>query len=51
MKCRMGFKISFDLLQNSKRKWKEKQRKGNKGKETTIQIKIKHIINGIESLI
>ena len=50
MKCRIGFKINFDLLQNSKGTQKEKGRK-NKEKDTKeyeIQIKVKPI-DGIQN--
>ena len=52
MKCRIGLKINFDLLQNSKGPQKEKGRK-DKEKETQeydIQIKVKRV-NGIKNQI
>ena len=50
IKCRIGFQINFDLLQNSKGKSKETGR-NDKKKETQeyeIQVEIKHI-NGIQN--
>ena len=39
MKCRIGFKINVGLLQKSKGKRKEQQRKGNKGIHNSNQSK------------
>ena len=43
MKCRIGFRINSDLLQNSKGNKRKMEGKTKRRKQRNIQIKVKHI--------